>query len=380
MSSNHKQILEKNLATLAKRKYCLLVSRGATALYLSYCSLQKIAGGKKTSELKNKIILPAIMCHSPANVALYAHLDIIFCDVTESDYTLDPYCLTKILEKTSGVLAVLSVNIFGHAPDMGKIYEICKEFNVALIDDAAQSIGGTAAGRPMGGWGEIGIFSFGHTKVIDVGWGGAILTDNEAIYKDCYNTYEALPGPSESIQELRSVYSETYYNVERLNHKSSLLSPLFWPFPEIFRDLYIYKIECPESKILQVSEKLKLLKENVNKRLQYWVLYRSNLNTNENIKFPSLREGNNPWRFTFRINKEKRDLIVSELRSKNIDVSTWYPSLKNRFNPDNSLSGDDCIIAEAIGEEIINLWVDPEKTNQEQIKNTCLLINELINK
>jgi dTDP-4-amino-4,6-dideoxygalactose transaminase len=370
-----KQELEHTLAGMANRKFCLLVSRGATALYLAYEALIKL---KTAEEGIRRIVLPATMCHSPANVALYAHLEPVFCDVTGTDYTLDPHCLENILRTVPGIVAVVSAGIFGHSPDMEKIAAACKAHHVFLVDDAAQTLGGHSAGIPAAGWGEIGIYSFGHTKTVDVGWGGAILTDNEAAYTECRKAYEKLEGPSEKINELRAVYSETYYTIERLTAASPVLSPLFWPFPGIFRDLYIYRLDS-ETKAAEISKSLESLEDNISLRKQYWNTYREIIQPHSSLLFPVLREGSTPWRFTFRITGGKRNAIVQELRSRNIDVSTWYPSLKNRFRS-SSVQNNSCPVAELITNELVNLWVDPQKTDPGKIEITARLINELINK
>ena len=377
MRNSDKENLEAVLAQLANRKFCFLVSRGATALYLSYSTVLKLSG-KKGDKYRNKIILPSTMCHSPANVAIYAGLEPIFCDVSKFDYTLDPDFLQAILEKNPGVLAVLSVSIFGHAPDMVRISKICSKFNVSLIDDAAQSIGGAAYNVPLGGWGDIGIYSFGHSKIIDVGWGGAILTDNEEIFVECKRKYEDLQEPSRNIFKLRAIYSETYYTIERLTAKEPALVPLFWQFPGIFKDLYIYKEDIPAKKPAEILDEIELLSENLKIRRNNWNNYKENLTDISGIILPEIREGSAPWRFTFRVLNNKRSIIVNELRNRNIDVSTWYPSLSVRFEPNGLLNYSSCNFAEALSGELINLWVEPAKANLNSIHDISILIKKLI--
>ena len=378
VASSHKKELEHQLTQLSNKRHCLLVSRGATALYLSYLVVRKLSK-KKDSASAGRIVLPAIMCHSPANVALYAGFEIIFCDVVADDYTLDSNCLRNILQTTPGVLAVVSVSIFGHAPNMTEISSACKEFDVWLIDDAAQAIGGFCVNQPLGGWGDIGIYSFGHAKIIDVGWGGAIMTDNLSIYEECTKLYNELPEPNAEQSELRMVYSEAYYSVERLTTKSPLLNPLFWNFPTIFRSLYIYKEDGSDEKLKKIGHKLEALNENIKKRHLYWDDYRTRIAENRVIEFPLVREGSVPWRFTFRIKKEKRNKIVTELRARRIDVSTWYPSLADRFSTAQSFrDGLNLPVSEILTNELINLWVDPEKINMEAISTTCGIINALV--
>ena len=378
MPGSLKVELEQQLASLANKQYCLVVSRGATALYLSYQTLLSLSKNKNQFE-KKRIILPATLCHSPANVAVYAGFEIVFCDVRSTDYTLDPECLKRILQTVSGVIAVVSVSIFGHAPDINSISKVCKEFKVSLIDDAAQCIGGFSAGVPAGGGGDIGIYSFGHTKIIDIGWGGAIVTNDESVFKECKRLYEELPAPGDELSQLRTVYSDAYYSVEKLTNRSSALSPLFWDFPTIFKPLYIYKDDGTSQKLIELHKHLEALDQIIEQRRSNWNEYRKRIDQNDFISFPDVAEGSVPWRFTFRIKNEKRNKIVTELRSRSLHVSTWYPSLFDRFSPSDSVKdGISTPVSDVLTSEIINLWVDPHQIKRDEISIICDLINSTI--
>ena len=182
MEQPGKNEIESRLALMAGRKYCYIVNRGASALYMVYKVMRNLVNTNKSSGGGNKIVLPATMCHSPANVALYAGLEIIFCDVNEDDYTIDANCLQVILENTTGILGVLSVGIFGHSPDMSRISKLCSHYNVWLIDDACQSIGGYHGNIPLGGWGEVGCcdwWDFGWVEFVC----GKVLVVCSCIYR-----------------------------------------------------------------------------------------------------------------------------------------------------------------------------------------------------
>ena len=376
MEQSGKHELEARLALMAGRKYCYIVNRGASALYMIYKIMKDLAINSNRSG--NKIILPATMCHSPANVALYAGLEIIFCDVNEDDYTIDTNCLQGILENNQGILGVLSVGIFGHSPDMPRISALCRQYNVWLIDDACQSIGGYHGDIPLGGWGEVGIYSFGYSKIVDIGWGGAILTNDEFIYNNCKRLYGELAPPHENIHNLRAMYAKTYYTVEKLEFDFPQLSRLFWSFPEIFKYLYVYNELPPANKLSELSEALDGLDKNIIGRYRNWDIYHTTLIRNSDIKMPVLRKGSVPWRFTFRIGNNKRANVVNELRQNNLHVSTWYPSLYPRFKTESNSSSGNCGVSQVLSKEVVNLWVAPDEISYEQVMDICDRINKLI--
>ena len=369
--------LERRLTKFAGRRHCLFVSRGATALYLAYRALKSI---KHTPAPvgNGKIVLPATLCHSPANVALYAGMNPVFCDVSEDDYTLDPDHLEKILKITDDVIAVVVVSCFGHVPAMQRITDLCKKYNVYLIDDAAQSIGGNCNGKPLSGWGDVGILSFGHSKIIDVGYGGAILTDNTSIYQYCKDLNETLPLISERILKLRSIYSKTYYAVEKLAAENEELSALFWPFPEVFKELYVFRDGDLDRRIDDIIDNIDNLPAILDERKQYWNIFQDRLKKHNSIEIPRLRDGMSPWRFTFRIKKTNRKILVEGLRFRNIDVSTWYPSLQPRYSVAEPEIFINCDVAYTLSYELVNLWIDPLYTNLSKVLYTCDTIDELL--
>jgi dTDP-4-amino-4,6-dideoxygalactose transaminase len=302
----------------------------------------------------------------------------VFCDVSEDDYTLDPNHLEKILTITNDVIAVVVVSCFGHVPAMQRITDLCKEYNVYLIDDAAQSIGGICNGKPLSGWGDVGILSFGHSKIIDVGYGGAILTDDTSIYQYCKDLNETLPLIDERVLKLRSIYSKTYYTVEKLASENEELSALFWPFPQIFKELYIFRDTDLNRRIDDIIDNIDNLPAILGERKRYWDIYRDRLKKHRSIKLPRMCDGMSPWRFTFRIQKTKRTSLVEGLRARNIDVSTWYPSLQPRYPVSEPGNFINCGVANTLSYELVNLWIDPLNTNLSRVLYTCDIIDELL--
>lgn len=102
----------------------------------------------------------------------------VFADIEPTTFCLSPdACAAAITPSTR---AVLLVHVFGHCADVERFQSLCKENDLALIEDSAQAIGATWNGRKLGSFGSTGIFSFYATKNLSaLGDAGAIVLSNE---------------------------------------------------------------------------------------------------------------------------------------------------------------------------------------------------------
>ena len=85
----------------------------------------------------------------------------------------------EALNKYPNAKAVIVVHLYGIAADMDKIVELCKKYNVTLIEDAAESLGTTYKGKYTGTFGDYGIFSFNGNKIITTSGGGMLVSNNK---------------------------------------------------------------------------------------------------------------------------------------------------------------------------------------------------------
>ncbi|MRA88399.1 aminotransferase DegT, partial [Bacillus thuringiensis] len=82
----------------------------------------------------------------------------------------------EAFKKYSNVKAVIVVHLYGLSADMDKIVELCKKYDVTLIEDAAESLGTYYKGKHTGSFGEYGIFSFNGNKIITTSGGGMLVS------------------------------------------------------------------------------------------------------------------------------------------------------------------------------------------------------------
>jgi dTDP-4-amino-4,6-dideoxygalactose transaminase len=358
---------ERTLADRLGRRYCVAVGRGATAIYLALRALGR----------PGKVVVPAILCPSPASAVLYAGCEPVFCDVKLDDFTLDPTALDALARRLRDeLIAVLPVHLYGHPADMSAIGAVARDHGLVVIEDAAQSLGGSYRNTLLGALGDMSVVSFGHTKIIDVGAGGAVLTDDPALVERLVELRATLPPSPTNLRELAAEYREVYYTLKRLADQSPRLHALFGPVPEIYRDMYLYGPDGPWPGA--VLDHLPALEATVTARRERAELYRQLLD-HPAVIHPNAAPGAAPWRHSFLVPAGRRGELVDALRADGIDVSTWYPSLHRWYRREACAVLDSLPNAERIEREIINLWVTPDVAPR-AIETVCEKVNRILDR
>ncbi|WP_440992287.1 DegT/DnrJ/EryC1/StrS family aminotransferase [Haloarchaeobius baliensis] len=330
--------VEARLATQFDREHCVLVGRATTGLMLLF----------NAYEVSGDVIFPAYTCPSPVYAALYADATPQFCDV-RSDYTIDPKSLESMISENTD--AVVPIHMFGHQAAMDEIRSIADEYDALVLEDACQSVGTMPNGDPLGSFGDASILSFGAGKPIDVGTGGAVLTDDEATATTVRKLEQQIPvRDDDRLEVLYDHYRELYYAIEDLKEVTETAHQLFEPFPSVFRELYVRGTtdELPG----HVSPTLNELEDEIAARKANADRYRNELE-DPRITHPDPKDGTVYYRYSIRLpTREVRDYIVTYLRERDIHVSTLYETIHRRFG-----SEADVPTAERLADETLNLWV-----------------------
>lgn len=154
-------------------KYCSVTVNGTIALFIALFAL----GIKKGDE----VIVPNYTMIATPNVVKLCGAESILVDINKDNLCLDiKEVEKKISPKTK---AVFHVSINGRAGDLDKLVVLCRKRKLFLVEDAAQAFGSFYKGKHLGNFGIIGCFSFSVPKIITTGQGGALITNNEEIYK-----------------------------------------------------------------------------------------------------------------------------------------------------------------------------------------------------
>lgn len=175
---------ESELASVTGSKYAIATVNGTAALHVAL----KIAGVEAGAE----VLVPAMTFAASANAIVYcgavphfidSHISTLGIDVSKlRDYLIGS---TKQIQgtcvnKQSGrvIKAVIPVHTFGHPIAIEDLKNLADEFNIVVVEDAAESLGSLYKGKHTGTFGSVGIVSFNGNKIVTTGGGGAILTND----------------------------------------------------------------------------------------------------------------------------------------------------------------------------------------------------------
>ncbi len=165
--------LERKLCEITGAKYAVAVSNGTAALHCA-CIAAGIGPG-------DEVITTPITFAASANCALYCGATPVFADINPDTYNIDPASVReKITERTK---AIVAVDFTGQVVEIEALRAICDEYHLYLIEDAAHSIGSAYNGVQVGNLADMTTFSFHPVKTVTAGEGGAIMTNDEELYR-----------------------------------------------------------------------------------------------------------------------------------------------------------------------------------------------------
>lgn len=167
--------LEEEFAKYAGTKRALAVSSGTAAIHLALQVLGVTTG--------DTVFCSSLTFIASANPIIYQGAKPVFIDSEPDTWNMSPKALELALEyarkKREIPKAVILVHLFGQSAKVDEIKSICGKYKVALIEDAAESLGGTYKGKQTGAFGDIGIYSFNGNKIITTSGGGMLVSNNE---------------------------------------------------------------------------------------------------------------------------------------------------------------------------------------------------------
>lgn len=160
---------EAEFSDLCDTKFALSCSNGTVALHLALLGLGLRPG--------DEVIVPSMTYIATANAVRYCGAEPVFVDVDPETWCIHPEAIEAAIgPRTRGIIAV---HLLGHPADMDPINEIAAMNGLWVVEDAAEAHFAQYKGRPVGGLGTLGTFSFFGNKILTCGEGGAI-TLNES--------------------------------------------------------------------------------------------------------------------------------------------------------------------------------------------------------
>ena len=319
--------LEDKVATYVDRKYAVAVPNGTIAIYLAL-----IASGIRDG---HKVAVPNITMIATINAIIWAGAEPVIVDV---DNTL---CMSlDSLKKVYEVNAVIFVPLNGRVGSGLEIQEYCKDKDIVLIEDSAHALGSSYLNQKCGSLGSLSIFSFTPHKIITMGQGGMVLSDDENLY-----------------QKLIDIKTFNREKDKSDVHKGFGLN---------------FKITDLQSSLglSQLSKLEEFIKMKKNLHRKY-----SNYINDKYLK--SFNEYETPWFIDFYcISENQREELYLYLKQKNIETRFSYPSLSSQSYLQN-IEKTDLTFSEKVSNNI--LWL-PSSTNlsREDVEYVSSAVNNFL--
>jgi perosamine synthetase len=342
ISSRGKNVeeFENKFASYCNSKHGVTTTNGTTAIHLALASI----GLKKDDE----VIVPAFTMISSLLPIIYCGAKPVLVDAELETWNMDVNLIEeKITDKTK---AIIPVHLYGHPTNMDKILKLAKDYDLYVVEDAAEAHGAEYLGKKAGGIGHIGCFSFYANKIITCGEGGMIITNDEKIAE----TAKSLKDLSFPKGERIYLHSKIGYNYRMTNIQAAI-----------------------------GLAQLERIEEFVEMRRRNASLYNDSLANLEGIGLPPEQEWakNVYWMYSILIEPEfkiSRDKLMTKLRNRQIETRPFFiPMHKQPVFRDMSLFiGENYPIAEILSERGMNLPSSSGLTTTE-IQYICNAIKEI---
>lgn len=216
--------LEVDLANFTGAKYAVAVVNGTAALHIALKLADVLAG--------DEVLMPTLTFVATANAVNYCGAIPHFVDCEYQTLGVDPQKLRDYLKhhteqknsrcinkKTGRVIsAIVPMHTFGHPVDMLGLLAISRDFNIKVVEDAAESLGSLYQGQHTGTFGDLGTLSFNGNKTITTGGGGAILTNDPILARRAKHLTTTAKAP----HQWNYYHDEVGYNYRMPNLNAAL--------------------------------------------------------------------------------------------------------------------------------------------------------------
>ncbi|HDR7621603.1 TPA: aminotransferase class I/II-fold pyridoxal phosphate-dependent enzyme [Bacillus mycoides] len=316
---------ERELAAKVGSKEAAALSSGTAAIHLALK-----AAGVGEGDI---VFCQTLTFSATANPIIYQNATPVFIDSDYETWNMCPKALEEAFKKYPNVKAVIVVHLYGLSADIDKIVELCKKHNVALIEDAAESLGTYYKGKHTGSFGDYGIFSFNGNKIITTSGGGMLVSNNEE------RVSKARFWATQSRDQARHYqHSELGFNYRMSNVVAGI-----------------------------GRGQLKVLDRRVEKKRYIFDFYKRELGNLEGIEFMPSNEWNEPnyWLSSMTLNGNIRPIdVMKALEKENIESRpVWKPMHMQPFFEKYDFVGTD--VSEKLFENGVCLPSDTKMTDKD---------------
>ncbi len=315
---------EEMVAEFVGARYAVACVNGTNALHIAL----QLSGVRQYDH----VLVPNITFIASVNAIKYCGASPILVDVDKHTWQMDLDLLDNWLSKNTFLMknkiggrntrtslyfkstnkpitAIMPVHVLGNMCDMKKLKNICKKYNLKIVEDATEALGSYSAGKHAGSFGQFGCFSFNGNKIITTGGGGMIVTDSEKLAKKAKHlTTQAKTDPFEYIHD------EIGYNYRLVNILAAMGVAQMEQLPGFLR-----------------------------RKQEIDAFYKSKLSGIGDIEFQKVLPEVNPnyWLFTFKTKKQKELLDIlnkNQMQSRPF----WVPMNRLKmFKKDHYINKND---------------------------------------
>jgi dTDP-4-amino-4,6-dideoxygalactose transaminase len=304
---------------------CVGVSSGTDALVIALRALAINRRGKEYFDRTDKIITTPLTFTATGDAILRAGATPVFVDIDPVTFNIDPKQVREYLHKNpSGTVGIIPVHLYGQGCDMDALMAIAKEYNLFVVEDAAQAMGGIWKNRKLGTIGNLGAFSFFPSKNLGgFGDAGMIATNDASL--------------AELVRMLTKHGGKDKYNVEHIGYNA--------------------RLDTLQAAILLA--KLKYLDQFNAKRRYIATTYNEKLQCKDFI-LPVITPGHVFHQYTIRVLNGRRSEFQQHCKTEGIDTMVYYPVLLPEMNVfKNRCVSYNLTQAERIVQEVISLPIEP---------------------
>lgn len=262
---------EELMSTITQTKKTTAVVNGTAGLQVAL----RLVGVEKDDE----VITQALTFVATANAITYNNAHPVFLDVDIDTMGLSPKAVRDFLEefgelrengchnKKTGkkIAACMPMHTFGFPVHLDELIKICKDWDIPLVEDAAESLGSEYKGKPTGGLGEVGVFSFNGNKIVTSGGGGAIVTKNLELGARA----KFLTTTAKEPHSYEYIHNELGYNFRMPNINAALACA---QLEQLTRFLENKRSLAKEYQLFFKDKGMKFRTETKNTKANYWLM------------------------------------------------------------------------------------------------------------
>ena len=292
---------EKEICKFTGAKYAIATVNGTSALHVALI----LSGVKKGDE----VLCPAFSFVATISSILYCNAIPVFIDSDPKTLGMDVVKVKRFLNencirrrdgftynKNTGrkISACIPMHAYGFPVDIEPLINLCKKYNIAIIEDAAEALGSFYKNKHCGTFGKFGILSFNGNKIITTGGGGMILTNDSNL-------------------ENKAKHITT---TAKINHP--------W---EYIHDEVGYNYRMPNLNAALGCAQMEYIDEILERKKVQFNRLKEELNNYEDIEIVDTNVGRgNYWLNIIKINPEYRTKVLYELNQKGVQArAVWYP-------------------------------------------------------